>query len=86
MDITTIVDGLLWTIRRGGILPLLQDSASLCLRPMLNLCERLCEANRSLQEVATFRLSARLGSLLMRLTANCGGRVGEGLRLGVCRS
>ena len=82
-DVTAIDQGVILTIQRGDFLPLLQDNASLCLRLMQVLCERLREANRSLEELATLSLSARLGRLLIRLAADYGTHVGEQMRLGV---
>jgi len=82
-DVTAIDEGVLLTIQRGEFLPLLQENSSLCLRLMQVLCERLREANRSLEELATLSLSARLGRLLIRLATDYGTRVGEELRLGV---
>ena len=82
-DVTTIDEGVTLTIQRDDFLPLLQDSASLCLRLIQVLCNRLRAANRSLEELATLSLSARLGRLLIRLAAHYGTRVGEELRLGV---
>jgi CRP/FNR family transcriptional regulator, cyclic AMP receptor protein len=82
-DVKAVDEGVLLTIQRGDFLPLLQESASLCLRLMQVLCERLREANRSLEELATLSLPARLGRLLIRLATNYGTRVGGGLRLGV---
>jgi CRP-like cAMP-binding protein len=82
-DVTAIDEGVQLTIQRGDFLPLLQGNASLCLRLMEVLCERLREANRSLEELATLSLSARLGRLLIRLAASYGTGVGEGLRLGL---
>jgi len=81
--VTTMVEAVLLTIQHGDFLPLLQESASLCLRLMQVLCGRLREANRSLEELATLSLSVRLGRLLIRLGANYGTRVGAELRLGV---
>ena len=82
-DVTAIDEGVLLTIQRSDFLPLLQESASLCLRLMQVLCGRLREANRSLEELATLSLRARLGRLLLRLAANYGTRVGKELRLEV---
>jgi len=82
-DVTAIDEGVLMTIQRSDFLPLLQGSASLCLRLMQVLCGRLREANRSLEEIATLSLSDRLGRLLIRLAANYGTREGAELRLGV---
>ena len=82
-DVTAIDQGVLLTIHRGDFLPLLLDNASLRLRLMKVLCERLREAVRSVEEFATLSLSARLGRLLTRLAADYGSRVGGGLRLGV---
>ena len=82
-DVTAMDEGVLLTIQRGDFLPSLQDNASLCLRLMQILCDRLRESNRSLEELATLSLSARLGRLLMRLAADYGTHVGEELRLGV---
>lgn len=81
--VIAIDEGVLLTIQRGDFLRLLQANASLCLRLMLVLCERLREAHRSLEELAALSLPARLGRLLIRLAANYGSNIGEGLRLGV---
>lgn len=82
-DVTAIDEGVLLAIQRSDFLPLLEGSASLCLRLMQVLCSRLREANRSLEEIATLSLSDRLGRLLIRLASTYGTHVGGGLRLGV---
>lgn len=66
-DVTAIQDGVLLDIQRRDFLPLLEASPSLCIRLMQSLSARLRDANRSLEELATLSLSARLGRLLLRL-------------------
>jgi CRP-like cAMP-binding protein len=73
-DVTAVEDVVLLLIQRSDFLPLLENSASLCLRSMQVLCGRLRDTNRSLQEMATFGLAARLGCLLLRLANNYGTR------------
>lgn len=82
-SITGIEDGVLLVIPRGDFLPLLQGSASLCLRLMQVLCGRLRRANVSMEEMATLDLSARLGRLLVRLAESFGSRGDGGRRLDV---
>ena len=69
------------TIQRGDFLPLLENSAGSCLRLMQLLCTRLRETHRSVEEIATLSLSARLGRLLLRLARSYGSPMGHELRL-----
>ncbi len=71
-DVLAAEDSVLMTIQRGDFLPLLENSAGLCLRLMQVLCERLRETSRSMEEIATLNLSARLGRLLLRLARSYG--------------
>lgn len=80
-DVTALDDGVSLLIQRGDFLPLLQGSAGLCLRLMHVLCERLRDANRAVEEIATMSLSERLGRLLMRLATSYGSRRGSEWRL-----
>jgi CRP/FNR family cyclic AMP-dependent transcriptional regulator len=80
-DVLAAEDAVLMTIQRGDFLPLLENSAGLCLRLMQLLCTRLRETNRSVEEIATLSLSARLGRLLLRLARSYGSPMGHELRL-----
>ncbi len=80
-DVTATEDVILLMIQRSDFLPLLENSASLCLRLMQVLCGRLRDANRSVQEIATLSLPARLGRLLLRLADSYGSRKDHELRL-----
>ncbi len=82
-DVTALQDGVMLEIQRRDFLPLLESSPSLCMHLMQFLCVRLREANRSVEEIATLSLSARLGRLLLRLAGTCGRRVGQSLRLDI---
>jgi CRP-like cAMP-binding protein len=82
-DVSATEDCVLLTIQRGDFLPLLESSAGLCLRLMQVLCARLRETNRSVEEIATLSLSARLGRLLLRLARSYGRPMGGEVRLDV---
>jgi CRP/FNR family cyclic AMP-dependent transcriptional regulator len=84
-DVAATEDCVLLTINRSDFVPLLESNARLCLRLMAVLCTRLRETNRSVEEIATLSLAARLGHTLLRL-ANSHGRIANhelrvGLRL-----
>lgn len=72
-DVATMEDCVLLNINRSDFLVLLESNASLCLRLMAVLCERLRDANRSVEEIATLSLAARLRHTLLRLANAYGG-------------
>jgi CRP/FNR family cyclic AMP-dependent transcriptional regulator len=72
-DVAATEDCVLLTIDRSDLLVLLESNASLCLRLMAVLCERLRDANRSVEEIATLSLAARLRHTLLRLANAYGG-------------
>lgn len=80
-DVTAVEDGVMLVVQRGDFLPLMQSNAGFCLRLMHVLCGRLRGANRSVEELATLRLSARLGRLLLRLAESYGRRTDRGSRI-----
>ncbi len=80
-DVTAVEDGVMLLIQRGDFLPLMERNARLCLGLMHVLCVRLRSANRSVEELATLRLSVRLGRLLLRLAESYGKRTDRGLRI-----
>lgn len=82
-DVTAIQDGVMLEIQRRDFMPLLESSPSLCIHLMQFLCVRLREANRSVEELATLSLSARLGRLLLRLAGSYGRRNDQVLRLDI---
>lgn len=79
--VTGVDEGVLLVIPRADFLPLLEGSASLCIRLMQVLCARLRRANLSVEEMATLDVGARLARLLMRLAESYGTRRNNALRL-----
>ncbi len=67
-DAVAMEDSVLLAISRSDFLPLLEGNPGLCLRLMSVLCARLRDANRSVEEISTLSLAARLGYTLLRLT------------------
>jgi CRP-like cAMP-binding protein len=80
-DVTAVEDGVMLLIQRNEFLTLMERNARLCLGLMHVLCVRLRSANRSVEELATLRLSTRLGRLLLRLAESFGKRTDRGLRI-----
>jgi CRP-like cAMP-binding protein len=74
-------DGVLMVIPRDDFLPMLEHSASLCLRLMQVLCARLRQANAATEEMATLSVAGRLGRVLLRLAENYGTQAAGELRL-----
>jgi CRP-like cAMP-binding protein len=80
-DVTGVEDGVMMLIQRADFLSLLETNAGMCIRLMQVLCERLRGANRSVEEIATLSLSARLGRLLLRIGEGYGTRIDGATRL-----
>lgn len=80
-DVTPVEEGVMLLIQRSDFLPLMERNARLSLALMHVLCVRLRSAKRSLEELATLRLSVRLGRLLLRLAESYGERTDRGLRI-----
>ena len=74
-------DGVLLVIPRGDFMPLLEQSAGLCLRLMRVLCGRLRRANAAAEEMATLDVAGRLGRVLLRLAEGWGARETGALRV-----
>jgi len=80
-DVIAVEDGVMLLIQRSEFLSLMERNARLCLGLMHVLCVRLRSANRSVEELATLRLSTRLGRLLLRLAESYGKLTDRGLRI-----
>lgn len=82
-DVTAIEDCVLLAIDRARFLRLLRANSDLCLRLMAVLCRRLRRSNAVLEDMALLDLEARLGRLLLRLSADYGTPAANGTRIEV---
>lgn len=80
-DATALEDSVLMVIERRHFLPFLLSHGDLVERLLIVLCDRLRRTSLALEEIALFDLPARLARLLIKLAADYGRPVAEGLRI-----
>jgi CRP-like cAMP-binding protein len=80
-DATALEDSVLLVIERRHFMPFLLRHGDLVERLLVVLCDRLRRTSLALEEIALFDLPARLARLLIKLAADYGRPVADGLRI-----
>ena len=70
-------------VQRATVLGLLRRDPELCLRLMAVLCQRLRQANETVEDLALYTLSERVGRVLLRLARDFGRKEAHGIVLGI---
>jgi CRP-like cAMP-binding protein len=82
-DVQAVEDCSLLQVARSHILDLLRRDAELCLRMMAVLCQRLRQANDTVEDLALHDLPRRIGRVLLRLAREFPKPDKQGIGIGV---
>jgi len=82
-DVQAIEPCQLLLVHRANVLAILRRDAELCLRLMAVLCQRLRQANDTVEDLALYNLPDRIGRVLLRLAREFGRTEGSGVAIGI---